>query len=183
MGQLLMRRPHLNDVPQAPLPDGFQVREASARPADEVELAKVLSEAFHESWTRETVEERLTHAKDVKAVYVVSGPHGTVATASSRYLPDRFPSEGYVHWVATLPSQTQRGLASYLIARLLCDFQERGYIAAVLETDDFRVPAIRTYLKMGFIPLYEVGQEDHRDRWSAVFQEVLASRRNGSPKI
>lgn len=156
------------------MPLGYQVRVACSSVDDEVQLAEVLSKAFRENWTGETVKERLTNAEDVKAVYAVSDSRSIVATASSRCLPERFPAEGYVHWVATLPGQTQRGLASYLMARLLYDFQERGYGSAVLETDDFRVPAIRTYLKMGFIPIYDVGQEDHRDRWSGVFQTALA---------
>ena len=52
---------------------------------------------------------------------------------------------------------------------------ERGYPAAVLETDDFRIPAIRSYMKLGFVPVYDVRGEDHRARWS----KVTARRRIG----
>ena len=43
----------------------------------------------------------------------------------------------------------------------------------MLQTDDFRLPAIRMYLKLGFTPVYEVEGEDHRARWSAVFERLL----------
>ncbi len=68
------------------------------------------------------------------------------------------------------------GLASLLLIRLLGEFAERGCKDAVLETEDFHIPAIHTYLRLGFTPVYEVGDEDHRERWSAIFQHVLAAR-------
>lgn len=77
-----------------------------------------------------------------------------VATASSHWLPDRFPGAGVVHWVGTRPDHARLGLGSALLRRLLHDFDERGYPAAVLQTDTFRLPAIRAYLRFGFLPVY-----------------------------
>ena len=48
--------------------------------------------------------------------------------------------------------------------------RERGYAAAFLGTDDFRVPAVRTYLGLGFVPDYV--EDSHRLRWSAVFAKI-----------
>ncbi|MDP9350535.1 MAG: hypothetical protein M3P51_03195 [Chloroflexota bacterium] len=62
---------------------------------------------------------------------------------------------------------------SLLLIRLLGEFPERGCKDAVLETEGFRIPAIRTYLRFSFTPVYEVGGEDHRERWSAIFQQAL----------
>jgi mycothiol synthase len=172
--QLVMRRPHLRDVPAvAPLPAGYRLR-PFADPADVAALAATLATAFDEPWDEARVRRELADAPDVKAVYVVTWQGNPVATASSRSLPDRFPGSGYVHWVGTDPAHARRGLASALLARLLRDFAERRYADAVLETDDARLPALRTYLRFGFLPVYAVQGEDQRDRWAAIFQRLFA---------
>ncbi len=173
MTQLVMQRPHLQNVPRTLLPNGCTVRKANASEQDERELAGVLSAAFGEEWSQELVRQRLTRATDVRAVYVVVSNGHIVATASSRWIPERYPGMGYVHWVATHPEHTRGGLGAYVFAQVLNDFVERQYPAAVLETDDFRIPAIRTYLRFGFIPVYAVADEDHRGRWSRVFENVF----------
>jgi len=173
--QLQMRRPHLRDLPPMPnLPAGYVIRTAGTD--DEPELAAVLTASFDEEWTVERVRKSLTGAPDVLAVYVVTWEGRPVATASSRVDAVQFPGSGYVHWVGALPGHAGRGLGSALMVRLLEDFQEREYRDAVLETDDFRIPAIRSYLRCGFNPVYEVKGEDLRSRWSAIFQAVFAPR-------
>ena len=174
MAQLLMLRPHLRDLPPVPpLPAGYRLRLAQAE-ADEEALAAVLAAAFANPWDSARVRRELTAAPDVRAVYAVTWQDRPVATAASRSLPDHFPGSGYVHWVGTHPEHQRRGLALALLARLLRDFAERGDRDAVLETDDSRLPALRAYLACGFLPVYDVAGEDHRARWSAVFQALGA---------
>ena len=50
-----------------------------------------------------------------------------------------------------------------VLARFVAD----GHSAAVLETDDSRLPAIICCLAQGFVPRYP--EADHKARWSAVF--------------
>jgi len=55
----------------------------------------------------------------------------------------------------------------------------RGDTDAMLETDDARIPAIRSYLALGFTPVYAPDDDqglDHRHRWSAVLRECHAIR-------
>jgi len=42
----------------------------------------------------------------------------------------------------------------------------------VLDTDDFRLPAIRTYLGLGFMA--DVVEADHSNRWPAIFARLNA---------
>ena len=177
--QLLMHRPDLEGEPLVPvLPPGYEVRLANTE--DEAALAALLSTAFAELgvWTVETVRERLTQAEDVDAVYVVAFEGEPVATASSRHDHERFAGSGYVHWVGALPTHSGKGLGSALMDQMLVDFRARGYRDAVLETDDFRLPAIRTYLRHGYVPVTEnVKGENHLKRWSAILPQVLSPRR------
>jgi mycothiol synthase len=168
---LLLRRPHLDDIPERGLPAGHTAR--LARPADEEAIAETLRESFGEPWDVELVRQRLTRSEDVVATYVVDHAGRVVATASSRWVPERFPGAGYVHWVGTHPAHARKGLAAVLLVELLRHFREVGRTEAVLETDDHRHPAIRSYLRLGYTPVYEVDGEDHRRRWSAIFQGLF----------
>lgn len=176
MSQLVMRRPHLRDLPAIPpLPEGYRLREY-AGDADLPALRATLGEAFAEPWDEAKTRRELTDAADVRAIYVVDFGGAVVGTTSSRVVAARFPGAGYVHWVGVANAHLRRGLGSALMARVLHDFRERGDRDAILETDDQRGPAIATYLKYGFIPVYEVEGEDQRERWSAIFARLFARR-------
>lgn len=45
----------------------------------------------------------------------------------------------------------------------------------MLKTDDFRLPAVRTYLRIGFVPEYR--SEEERSAWSGVFKTIGAGPR------
>jgi mycothiol synthase len=174
--QLLMQRPHLDHLPaRRPLGPGYELRMASGD-SDDQALATVLTAAFGETWSVERVRSALTRAPDVPQVYVATWHGEVVATASCLVQPERIPGCGWVHWVGAEPGHAGAGLGTVLVLRLLEDFRERGFGEARLHTDDFRVPAITTYLRCGFLPVLTVEGEDHRGRWSAVMQEIFAPR-------
>ncbi len=174
MAQLQMHRPHLDDIPRTPtVPAGYGLR-PMATTGNLTSLAETLSKAFGEVWSVDDVRSRLINAEDVHAVYVITWEDRVVATASSRHVSDYQPDKGYVHWVGTHPDHARKGLAATLIERVLQDFISRGYTSAVLQTDDFRLPAIRAYLRYGFLPVYDVDAEDHRSRWSTLLQSLFA---------
>ena len=165
-------RPHLRDVPRRPLPKGYILRTLGHD--DELPLAELLSAAFEDTWDVARVSATLTRAPDVKAVYGVFYGSRLVATASSQHLPDRDPAAGFVHWVATHPDYRGRGLASVLLEHILNDFQTWGYCRARLDTQPERLPAIRAYLKFGFIPDYE--EAGSQEIWSSILSKLLGSR-------
>jgi mycothiol synthase len=172
--QLVILRPHLDELPEVPpLPGGYTLR--TFADGDMPSLIATLADSFHEYWDEARVARELTAAADVQTVYVVAHGDRVVGTASSRYVPERYPDAGYIHWVGVSSEHLRRGIASALLVRILHEFLERGYPSAVLETDDFRIPAIRSYMKLGFVPIYDVRGEDHRGRWSKVVMGVVAA--------
>jgi ribosomal protein S18 acetylase RimI-like enzyme len=173
MNMLLMRRPHLRDLPTVrPLSGGYRLRQYIA-PDDLPSLIATLQSAFTEPWDEARARRELLDVPDVKATYVIEHDGAVVATTSSKIVPDLFAGSGYVHWVAVSENHLRRGLAAVLMQRVLQDFIERGHRDAVLETDDHRLPAISAYLRFGFVPVYDVRGEDHRERWSAIFQALF----------
>ncbi len=47
---------------------------------------------------------------------------------------------------------------------------ERGFRRCILRTDDFRLPAIKTYLDLGFAP--EMLDESHPERWAKAWEAL-----------
>jgi mycothiol synthase len=176
MPSIFMLRPHLRDLPDVPpLPAAYELREATGE-ADVPALAAALSAAFSERpWSADDVRRRLTAAPDVRAVYAITWQGEIVATASSRYLPEQFGETGIIHWVGTHPEHARLGLGAALVTGVLVDFILRGYPAAMLETQDYRLDAIRLYLRFGFTPAYDIGDGDQRAIWSALLQRLFAA--------
>ncbi|MDH2443340.1 GNAT family N-acetyltransferase [Amnibacterium sp. CER49] len=148
--------------------EGRAVRRATE--ADEAALARLLGESFDDpTWSAERVQGELTRAADVLAVFVVEDEDGLVATASARSA-EKFPGLGYVHWVGVSPQKRGQRLGRVVVEQVVAHFDAMGIGGVILETDDVRLPALATYLGLGFVPEYL--DEDHRRRWSAVFSAL-----------
>jgi mycothiol synthase len=171
MAQLIMKRP----PGAAPLPAESPVRVREATPQDAPAIARLLGAAFPElEWDVARVGKDLFDPPDVAVTYVVEDGGKLVATASVRY-HERFPGAGYVHWVGVDPAQRGRRLGTVVMARVMRRFAADGRTFSILETDDFRLPAIASYLGQGFIPHYT--DPDHEERWSKVFEQLAQGRR------
>ena len=73
-----------------------------------------------------------------------------VATASAWYV-DRYEKDtGYLHMVGALPEYKGRKLGYFISLAAMIKLKEEGFKRIVLQTDDFRLPAIKTYLDLGF---------------------------------
>ncbi len=165
---LLMRLPDLLNLP--PVSVSYPVRRC--RLDDAELLATLLDSAFEEHWTSKMACDRLLQADDVESVFIMTDNLQPIATASCRLMPDAFPGSGYVHWVAVTPAYQGCGVGRAITLQALHRFYELGCQDAVLETQDHRLAAIRTYLKLGFLP--EMRDETHPERWSKIQQELIA---------
>ena len=68
------------------------------------------------------------------------------------------------------PDTRGLGLSLPIVAAALISLRERGFASAMLSTDDFRIPAIKTYLRLGFEPV--MSHESHPERWAAVMEKI-----------
>lgn len=93
-----------------------------------------------------------------------------VATVTTITHRDR---SGYVHMVKAKQSERGKGLGQAMAQYVLRIFEQRGIDTIVLTTDDFRLPAIKTYLDAGFLPVVH-GTKDSEinKRWDAVLQNL-----------
>ena len=81
---------------------------------------------------------------------------------------DREETLGYVHMVGVHADYCGRGLGGYLNRIAQAALCELGCDGAWLTTDDWRIPAIRSYLRSGFHPVLH--EADMEERWVAILK-------------
>jgi mycothiol synthase len=174
--QLFMRLPELANRPaRVPVPASYTLRMAG--PEDLEGVAAVLSDSFEDTWDAERASMTLSAEEGVEATYIVcSGPE-VVAVASARLLPALYPGAGYVHYVGVHSSHRGHRLGEVVVGRVLEHFATAGVASAVLETDDFRLPAVRIYLRLGFVPEYRSAGDEAR--WSQVLRRAVSPSPEG----
>jgi mycothiol synthase len=166
--QLFMRRPSLEGLPALPaLTARFSLR--TMTPDDLSGVAALLRAAFEDaSWTKARAQKELCDPPDVIATWIITAGEKIITTATTLLEPQAHPGSGCVHWVATDPAYRGHSLGYIASLRVLHDFVRLGCRDAILRTDDFRLPAIKTYLKLGFVP------ESQNDLQPARWEEIMA---------
>ena len=79
---------------------------------------------------------------------------------------DLHPFGGELGWVAGDPDHSGKGLGRVVCSAVVKRYLDAGYKRIYLKTDDWRLPAIKTYLKIGFGPF--LFDDTMEQRWKAV---------------
>lgn len=155
-------------LPMPPLPEAYVLRVAT--PTDSMALSRVLEASFKEPWPEERVRQVLLDHPEVPKTFVVAHGQDIAATASYQVMPREFPFSGWVHYVGGSPAHAGKGLGAVVTLRVLEEAVARHNADVGLTTDDPRLAAIKTYLRLGFEP--DIWHETHAARWRAVFNEL-----------
>ncbi len=166
---LTMFRPTLRDLPPNILPPDVRVRHM--RIGEEVIWEKIANAAYPEYQPMRFDEKmRGDMAFTPERVLFLLYRDEPVAIAGAWREEAFGPDCGYVNWVGTLPGQTGRGFGRIVTLAALNRLREEGCLSAALHTRDWRVPAIKIYLKLGFHV-----QMDHPSvpkRWAEVLRKI-----------
>lgn len=176
--QLTMRRPTLADLPQIQTPQGVVMR--SMKPEDEAAWDRVVGAAFGWAEPLGKFNEIMRSDPAFRPERVLMAFIGgvAVATAAAWHRPVEYGERtGYLHFVAVSPGKTCRGLGTMVSLAALHTMKAERRDSAVLLTDDFRLPAVFIYLRLGFEPW--VTHESHRRRWREVFDQLQAPALHG----
>ncbi len=162
-----MRRASLEDLPEEGIPDGFELRTLLG--GDIARWAELMTGAIGD-WDEELARRQFLGEPGVEpeGVFFLTCGDEYVATATDKRL--RLPTVGYLHMVAVAPSHRGRRLGRCISLAALRRMRERGCTEAILDTDDYRVAAIRTYLSLGFAP--QLMESDHVERWRRILADV-----------
>jgi mycothiol synthase len=172
--QLWMCRHTLEALPEMVLPAGYTAR--TSQEGDARHWARIISESFANTAFDEARYERdmLAHPAYAAArIFFICAPDGEPCATASAYRQPEWPDMGYLHYVGVRPAFTGRKLGALVSLIALWKFRAEGLKGAVLQTDDFRLPAIRIYLQLGFTPL--MVHENQPARWDAVRAQLPGS--------
>jgi len=165
-----MLRPHLHDLPALALPEGYGLR--TFMPGDGAHWVRIIAESFNADPAALSFEATMRNTpafRPGRIFFVICGDE-PVATAAAWYNPDIMTGAGTVHYVGVLNGHAGKRLGYWMVLATLEQMVREGRHSAWLSTDDFRLPAIKTYLNLGFEPL--LVHENQRERWPAVFEKL-----------
>jgi len=171
MPQLYMKRDNLDGLAPVVLPEGYTLR--TSLPGDGKHWALILNESFGGDRTEEAfVKEMVEHpAYRAERIFFICAPDGEpCATASAYQQQVDEVTIGYVHYVATRPCHAGNKLGYQVSLAVLHQFKAEGLTFAVLQTDDYRIPALKTYLRLNFHPV--LIHENQLQRWQVLLLEL-----------
>lgn len=165
MLQLKMEKDDLANVPAIAVPEGYVLR--TFRDGDEAALGRIYAASDLGMTTAEQVRANLVGKPCFKPerVFVVEY-HGEPVGTASAWWEGNDPEVGYLHMVGLLPDHRGKQLGALLTVAAIGYTRNEGFTAQRLDTDDWRLPAIRLYLDLGYYPLYL--DDTHPDRWAAL---------------
>ncbi|MBP5631744.1 MAG: GNAT family N-acetyltransferase [Clostridia bacterium] len=104
----------------------------------------------------------------VKDLVFVRAPSGEAAATITFYTEPG--GKGMLHMVCCREKYRGLGIGNAIVSYALAQLTGRGTMQIGLTTDDFRLPAIRAYLRMGFEPV--VNSEEMQERWKNVLDKL-----------
>lgn len=92
------------------------------------------------------------------------------ACFASHHPTPRHPRAGNLGWLAAHPEHKGQHLGTTVSAAVTARLIRAGYRRIYLETHDFRMAAIKVYLRLGWVPL--LYSEDMLDRWKLICDRI-----------
>ena len=168
--QLVMRRDLTIELPEISLAPGCTLR--YYQPGDGAAWEDIIADSFESEAWHGRFEEFLhkDNAFRPERVWFACRDGEPVATAAAWYRPEIGADTGYLHMVGVLATARGLGLGGQVSLACMHQLVREQRTDVILQTDDFRIPAVKTYLKLGFHP--RVTHDSHPGRWAAIFKEI-----------
>lgn len=171
--QLLMWFPDAKSIPDSNLPEGFTHR--SFQGGDEEGWYSLLNANGQLGvWNRKRIDEERAGALVEDGQHFVLNQRGHFVACAGVYDRERKEEACWeIGWIAADPDHWGLGLGGCVLANALRFTRKLEKRHVYLLTDDFRTPAIKTYLKLGFVP--DLSHPSYEDRWLKVLAALGSS--------
>ena len=170
MAQLRMRRADLDHLPPVAMPAGYRLR--LYQEGDEAAWAQIMNTGIGEEHTAASTRADLIErpAFRPEGLFFAETDGGeAVGSACAWRLTTLGDETGYVHMVCVRPEHRGHHLGYWLTLAVLHCCRAWGMRDAILETDDFRLSALRVYLELGFVPVL---LPTHAERWQKLAPQL-----------
>lgn len=158
------------------LPDGFSFRCSSGSMQDIDFWLEIVQYGLTEGkQNAEFYKSAMESHPDYLAEHVYFVEKDGIPCATISVFCNNNTKHGYVHMVAAMPSVRGKGIGIALAEFAINCLIQADMKDAHLSTDDFRIPAIKSYLKAGFKPCLE-GSDDFASRWEAIMKKIKLDR-------
>jgi mycothiol synthase len=171
MGRQVDRAPA--ELPAPQLPDGFSIIEVDASQASALGAVLAGNGELGE-WDEERARSLFDEGGDASVelcLVVVSATGQPVATAQlDVHHRGRYAGLAEVGWVAVVPGMRGRRLGSAVTQAVVDEAGRLGHPEVFLRTDEWRLPAVVSYLRLGFRPWFV--EPMAAERWQRVVGEL-----------
>ncbi|GAB4564968.1 MAG: GNAT family N-acetyltransferase [Anaerolineae bacterium] len=157
-----MIRRDLENLPEFGLPPGFRIRWYQPGDRDTWVRIHLAAERYvtitPELFDREFGPDEAELAR--RQAYLCDEGGRAIGTATAWFDPAYHGQPfGRVHWVAIVPEMQGRGLSKPLLSAVCQRLKALGHERAYLVTSTARIPAIKLYLRFGFVPEIRVDED------------------------
>lgn len=166
MPQLRMGFTRFDALPPVDGPSGYGVR--TYAPGDEAAWLSLLSTGDFGKWDRDRLDRMIAGERaplPLAGTFFATHDGRPVGTACTFLHPGARGDVAELGWVAVLPAHRGHALGAQLCGAVLRYVRELGLPYAFLLTEDFRVPALKTYVRLGFE--LEITDPRHTGWWAA----------------
>jgi len=172
--QLRMRLTNLNNIELPALSPDYQVR--TYRKGDEELWVSIIMSSFGGNYpASQTLSEILTSREfDPNGLFFITYNEQAVGTVCAQVRIIGGQEIGYLHMLGVIPVHQGKKLGRLLTLYASHYLKRKGFRNITLDTDDFRLPAIKTYADLGFEPVYL--ERSHKKRWKEVLAKTQAGR-------
>ena len=173
MEQLRMKCTNLVEAP-VNLRAGYSIVDSLTKEYSMDELSKAwgkICEELNGKYDEERYKTRMLADKRIPegAIYFVRDNEGQLISTAAMIVTEE-PGIAALHMVGTRADAKGKGAGAAVSAYCVNDAIKRNISQMWLKTDDFRIPAIKIYYRLGFLPwLFEEGM---RERWTIVAKNL-----------
>jgi uncharacterized protein (DUF952 family)/GNAT superfamily N-acetyltransferase len=173
LSQLRMGFTRFDELPPPLPPPCFELR--TYRPGDEDAWLELLSSGYFGPWDRARLDRMLAGGRapmPLEGVFFVTAGDLPVGTACTFLHPGQAGAIPELGWVAVNPAHRGQGLGRLACLAVLNYVKKLGFRYIYLLTEDFRLPALKIYLELGFEPEYQDSSQP--ERWQALRRVIAA---------
>jgi mycothiol synthase len=156
------------------IPEGFFIREATEKDGADWCKCCLNGELNVNECSFDIFKQRMLDDSTVSInnIFMICDNNGNVAGTATARRPteNHYENIGILHMVAVADEYKGKGLAGPVCEAAVNRVRSMGYKGCYLSTDDFRLPAIKTYLKLSFIPI--ITDDEMRVRWEKVLKQL-----------